>query len=197
MGALSEGTPEPQKYARPTEGGHSHAISHANSHVNSQGVREEHVASEPLVFLFMEPPFTLERLLQDEKVVSLAAEFLGLRDSEIGWNRKGYAFAFGPVTRRNPNGIYTLPEMFAAKRDGLRRLTSSENAVWGKRLFVEMGLIDPVPVEGHEGYWLRGACVVSNGPQGTSPGRSGLTTSRHGHGSRCSEVSASSWGSRG
>jgi hypothetical protein len=100
-------------------------------------------------------PYTLERLLRDENVVSLAAEFLGLRESEIGWNRKGYAFAWGPVTRKSPNGIYTLPEMCAAKRDGLRQLSSSENAVWGKRLFVEMGLIDPVPVQGHEGHWLR------------------------------------------
>jgi hypothetical protein len=35
---------------------------------------------------------------------------------------------------------------FTLRTGELRELTPSENAVWGARLFIEMGLLDPVPV---------------------------------------------------
>jgi hypothetical protein len=50
-----------------------------------------------------------------------------------------------------------LAEMFAARKTGeLRRLTKVENAVWGNRLFVEMGLIDSAPIGVDDGkLWVR------------------------------------------
>jgi hypothetical protein len=113
--------------------------------------------STALAALFIDPPYTLDRLLKSESAVSLAAEFLGLHESDIGWNKKGAAFAFGPKSKSHLNGVYMLGEMLYAKRTGeFRHLTPSEKAVWGTRLFVELGLLDPAPLsDSDQGYWFR------------------------------------------
>jgi hypothetical protein len=102
---------------------------------------------------------TLESLLADESAVLLAAEFLDLPPSRLGWGtEKGEPFVFGPKAPSHPKGIYMLSEWFHVVRtDELRKLTPTENAVWGTRLFVEMGLLDPAPLPGvpSEGYWMR------------------------------------------
>lgn len=106
--------------------------------------------NEPLAGQFLSKPYTVELLIANERVVSLVAEFLDLNESDVGWNRKGRAFVFGPSYSRDDrrNNVWTFAEVRAQRETGKwRKLTSSQNAVWGKRLFIETGLLDPAPTE--------------------------------------------------
>ena len=79
-------------------------------------------------------------------------------------------------------GVWMLSEAMHQYRTGeWRRLTRSERAVWGKRLFVEMGLLDPTTPVDESNYWYRWRVRSLEWATDGSPS-TGPPTTRPGHG---------------
>jgi hypothetical protein len=126
-----------------------------------EGAGKERKASEPLASLYIEPPYTSERLLRSEGAVSLAGIFLA--DVRRAYHfqphnvfmseRTGEGMAFAPKMATCPNGVWTLGEILHWETSGdLRVLTKSERAIWLQRLWIELGLLDPVPASEESSY---------------------------------------------
>jgi hypothetical protein len=115
----------------------------------------------PLASLYMEPPYTSERLLKSERAVALAGMFLAdvrgayrFQEHNVFMSeRTGEGMAFAPKTGRCSNGVWTLGEILHWKTSGqLRVLNKSERAIWLQRLWIELGLLDPIPVSEEPSY---------------------------------------------
>jgi hypothetical protein len=142
-----------------------------------EGAGQKRKVGEPLASIYIEPPYTSERLLMCEEAVSLAGAFLAAAQGSYRFSahnvfvseRTEQGMAFAPkMGDSHKTGVWTLGEIFHWKTTGeLRPLAKPERAVWLERLWIAMGLLDPVPVSEEANYfgrWRRreGAWSVSS-----------------------------------